>query len=321
MSNSILKSILVGAFYTKIKVFFSNDKLSARRREKMYINDIIDVNLAHSKMKELINSENPIMIARYGFNEAAIVGMNCFYNKFGFFPRRYGKIGKFFYSNAGFFSKDGTISNSDIDKFARLITEDAGYADMIGIHYGLFEDYLINAFSPKAILTEFNNLRIMASDDSWGKALTGKKVLIVYPFEKSIRNQYQRIEKVWNGLDIVPNFELVTYKPVQSIAYNKTVYKDWFEALNKMKADIAKIDFDIAIIGAGAYGFPLAAECKRMGKKAIHLGGQTQLIFGILGKRYEEIEYYKKFINEYWVHPLEEEKPKSYSTIEGGCYW
>ena len=102
---------------------------------------------------------------------------------------------------------------------------------------------------------------------------------------------------------------------------NTDKYKDWFEALNVMKSDIKKIDFDIAIIGCGAYGFPLAAECKRMGKKAIHLGGQVQMMFGILGKRWEEIPYYKQFINEYWVHPLEEEIPDNFKKVEGGCYW
>jgi threonine dehydrogenase-like Zn-dependent dehydrogenase len=36
--------------------------------------------------------------------------------------------------------------------------------------------------------------------------------------------------------------------------------------------EIGKIDFDVAILGCGAYGLPLAAAIKGMGKQAIHLG-------------------------------------------------
>lgn len=48
-----------------------------------------------------------------------------------------------------------------------------------------------------------------------------------------------------------------------------------------MKDEIDKRDYDIALIGCGAYGFPLAAHIKRSGKKAVHLGGALQLLFGI----------------------------------------
>ena len=61
-----------------------------------------------------------------------------------------------------------------------------------------------------------------------------------------------------------------------------------------MQKEIDKIDFDIAILGCGAYGYPLASYIKSIGKKAIHIGGATQLIFGIKGKRWEKAS----FINE-----------------------
>jgi hypothetical protein len=40
--------------------------------------------------------------------------------------------------------------------------------------------------------------------------------------------------------------------------------------------DIDCLEFDVALIGAGAYGLPLAACVKRLGKKAIHMGGVTK---------------------------------------------
>jgi len=78
---------------------------------------------------------------------------------------------------------------------------------------------------------------------------------------------------------------------------------------------MTQMEFDVAIIGCGAYGFPLAACAKRLGKQAIHLGGATQLLFGIKGKRWGDIG------NEHWVHPLPEEHPQGFEKVEGGCYW
>jgi hypothetical protein len=99
-----------------------------------------------------------------------------------------------------------------------------------------------------------------------------------------------------------------------------------------MKQEIDKKDYDICLIGCGAYGFPLAAHVKRQGKKAVHLGGALQLIFGIKGKRWEDPHYgvsqwnipqgyYLSMVNEYWVRPGEDLKPTNAQSVEGGCYW
>jgi hypothetical protein len=77
-----------------------------------------------------------------------------------------------------------------------------------------------------------------------------------------------------------------------------------------------------SIIGAGAYGLPLAACAKKMGKISIHLGGATQLLFGIKGKRWEERSEYANLINEYWTYASEEEKPPHGDKVDGtGPYW
>ena len=122
---------------------------------------------------------------------------------------------------------------------------------------------------------------------------------------------------------MMPDFELLTVKAVQSLAGEPTGYKDWFEALDWMKYEIGKAEFDIAIIGCGAYGFPLAAHVKRLGKKAIHMAGATQLLFGVKGKRWEKdpSQPFTNFMNEYWVRPDDSEKPINAIMVEGACYW
>ena len=94
-----------------------------------------------------------------------------------------------------------------------------------------------------------------------------------------------------------------------------------------MEDQIDKIDYDVCLIGCGAYGFLLAAHCKMKGKKAVHLGGALQLLFGIKGKRWEDPNYgfagknYLSFMNEYWVRPSKEETPTLSNSVEGSCYW
>ena len=129
----------------------------------------------------------------------------------------------------------------------------------------------------------------------------------------------------------MPQFELTTIKAVQSLAGEKVGFEDWFEALDYMKAEIDKVDYDICLIGAGAYGFPLAAYVKSIGKKAVHVGGSLKLMFGIKGKRWENPLYgvqelgiqgkYPALFNEHWIYPGDENKPKNANIVEGACYW
>lgn len=159
----------------------------------------------------------------------------------------------------------------------------------------------------------------------WTRVLSGKRVLVVHPFVESIRYQYENNrEKIWADPDVLPEFkELLTVEAVQSIADSKDQpFKNWFEALKYMEDEISKIDFDVAIIGCGAYGMCLAAHVKRMGKIAIHLAGWTQMLFGVYGNRWiKDQPEYAKFINEYWIRPNKNERPKGAEKVENGCYW
>lgn len=85
-----------------------------------------------------------------------------------------------------------------------------------------------------------------------------------------------------------------------------------------MEDEIRQKDFDIALLGCGAYGFPLAAYIKSLGKQAIHVGGPLQLYFGIRGKRWTDRNFYS---NEFWTSPSVDERPRNIERVEDGCYW
>ncbi len=126
---------------------------------------------------------------------------------------------------------------------------------------------------------------------------------------------------MFENKDILPDFELKTIKAVQTNAYNNTGFSTWFEALESMKQQMQQTDFDVALIGAGAYGLPLAVYAKELGKQAIHFGGSLQILFGIKGSRWDSMPDINKYYNEHWIRPLREETPTSFKAVEDGCYW
>jgi hypothetical protein len=218
-----------------------------------------------------------------------------------------------------------------VEQFCELMMEDMKKVDVLGSwqsNENYFEKELI--FTKKIWLIFLDPFW---TETPWTKALEGKKVLVVHPFAELIESQYRnKRTKLFDNNNTLPEFELKTIKAVQSIGGERNGFKDWFDALGFMKNQIDQVDFDICLLGCGAYGFPLAAHIKSKGKKAVHWGGSLQLLFGIIGKRWEDPDYgsrakkfcsklnYPKLINENWVRPTEM-KTKYSDKVENGCYW
>ena len=75
------------------------------------------------------------------------------------------------------------------------------------------------------------------------------------------------------------------------------------ESLESMKNDIYKLDYDIALLGCGAYGMPLGHFIKSVMKKtSIYIGGGLQILFGIKGSRWDNHETISKLYNELDVY-------------------
>jgi hypothetical protein len=217
-----------------------------------------------------------------------------------------------------------------IEQFCELMLEDIKEVNVLG-SWVANEKYFDDKMQCKKV-----HLRLLEpfwSEIPWTKALQNKKVLVIHPFSETILAQYKKRELLFDNKNILPEFESLTViKAVQTLGKASLEYADWFEALESMKRQINETDFDVCLIGAGAYGFPLAAHVKRIGKIGFHMGGSLQLLFGIRGKRWEDPEYgvpqwgiargaYSSLMNEYWVRPGESEKPKTANNVEGACYW
>jgi len=271
--------------------------------------------ICSSIIKEELEKDKPSMVARFGSTEIKAV----LYPKT---PRIIQPLIKNrVFTNmqmlAGFFpSTDKTIH-----RFSEMMYEDMKLVDVLG-SWRVEERFLQKQF-PMAKRVELRALEPYFQEDPWSVVLENKKVLVIHPFNTNIERQYHTNRKfLFKDKRVLPHFEsLQTIKAVQTVAGTDSVFSDWFTALDFMKSEIDKKDFDIAIIGCGAYGFPLAAHVKRMGKKAVHLGGPTQMLFGIKGKRWVDNPDFTKIINDYFVFPDDIDKIKNATKVENGCYW
>ena len=299
---------------------------------------IQDADIASQIIYEALKSDKPCMIARFGSTELA-----CLTNYIGvtkeknmFFSYFQGKTPPWWWEQkiiyqmqnwSGFFPP--TINK--VEQFCQLMLNDIPQVDILG-------SWLVGENTIKNHLTTAQKLHFRMLEPFWVEypwtvALSGKKILVVHPFAQTILNQYRNRVKLFKNTSILPQFaSLNVIKAVQTLGTGDTRFNDWFEALDYMKSEIDRHDYDVCLIGCGAYGFNLAAHVKRSGKKAVHLGGALQLLFGIKGKRWENPKYgvkewgipvgsYSNLINEYWVRPGDIYKPKNAQDVEGACYW
>ena len=156
--------------------------------------------------------------------------------------------------------------------------------------------------------------------EPWTRALKGKKVLVVHPFEDSIRKQYSRREEITGVSQILPGFQLDVLKPPVTFA-GENESATWSQQFKAAERELRARDFDVMISGAGGYGLPLAQVAKDMGKTAIHLGGLVQTLFGIRGKRFQETSSIAVMMDSTWVSPSAEETPPQAKRVEDGAYW
>lgn len=263
-------------------------------------------------IKEYIKTNKIFTVGRVGSGEVLSAYM---YDKGVQIPQPISNLLK---NNAG-------VYGNDIDSFCNEYLNAIKSSD-IQVVWPMFnikiaQDTLFDKYCPNAIKSENRCVEPFYFDDPWSYELRGKKVLVINPFSESIKKQYQNRQQLWENSKILPEFNLITYKSIQSICDNGP-HSSWSESLRAMKDDISNIDFDIALLGCGAYGMPLGTFIKNeLNKPSIYVGGGLQILFGIKGKRWEAHDEISLFFNEHWVRPFDREKVRNYKILEGGCYW
>lgn len=268
---------------------------------------------ANELIYNLIVEGSPLMIARYGSTE--LYNMEVF--DLGYKPK-YDIALYTLTMNSGFFPKSETAAK----EFTSILKDASRQVDVLAFWNMFREEYYIKKLMRRD--TQLIQLRFLEpwfSLKPWTRALCGKRVLVIHPFAELITRQYTKREELFDNHQVLPEFELITLKAIQSIGGECDQFDTWFDALDWMTNEALKKGFDVALIGCGAYGMPLASNLKKAGKQAIHMGGMLQILFGIKGKRWDSDPIVSKLYKDSWVRPGDYEKPKTANKVEGGCYW
>lgn len=293
------------------KFFNFTYELGRIGKKNVYPSDILTAEEGNELLRQKIQENSPFMTTRFGANE-----INYTYRTFHGLriPFKFRKS----IANTGFFPIN---DKKLLEKFSEIYLVSAADSDILGVwNSSEYEGAAVSEFCPTAALTRLTALEPYYFENPWSTALKNKQVLVIHPFAKTIEKQYAKREQLFENKEVLPDFELITFKAENTI-FGHDKFKNWFEVFDYSCEQISKINFDIAIIGAGSYGLPLASFIKKTGKQAVHMAGATQILFGIKGKRWDNHNIISKLYNENWVRPAADETPAECKKVEKGCYW
>ena len=259
---------------------------------------------------EALRSDRPLLVGRLGSVEARLLGEARF-GRFSRVTRREA------HRNAGLFPTDPEA----LEVAAARLGSALQAVDLLALWDSPYQARLTAQLKPLPERCGLAALEPWWQADPWSAALAGRRVLVVHPFAQSIQAQWPRRECLFPGTAVLPEFDLQVLQPPLTLAGATAGFPSWSVALDDLIARTQDCDFDVALLGCGAYGLPLAAAIKAMGRPAVQLGGALQLLFGIRGRRWEAMPPFAALMNEHWVRPLPEETPVAANQVDGGCYW
>ena len=316
-------------------VLASNFPISDAKIAKRVTSQIQSEN-CDSRIIKALQSSTPVAIGRLGGTEGRYLGnlikvfgtsrkihaLHQRYSRYDLNKRRV-EVN----SNAGFFF----LNQAEELKFMELYIASLRNLDVLGAWGDAFtwaesialENSRLDVMPLATIspwVEPYPYLNSNSTNSPWTLALEGLKVLVISPFARSIKSQYTRIHGCFDGFSY-PSFELFTIQAPMTFNGIANGENNWFSNFDRLIKQVAAIDFDVALVGAGAYSLPLVSSIKNIGRKAIQTGGGTQLFFGIMGNRWNHSPYVQKYVNKFWVKPSASETPNSAESIESACYW
>ncbi|WP_051335412.1 hypothetical protein [Methylocapsa acidiphila] len=272
-------------------------------------------------LAEAIRCARPLAAGKIGFTE--LLALNHFLKRDAALtknrkPEPYPRYAfETLYINSGVFPQQDEF----YDKFGAIYRNAVSDMDIL-VSWELQGEYKIfNSLGRRATLVPWGAVDPFLSDKPWSEALQGKRVLVVSPFAASIQKQYARRTSIWQDPRVLPEFTLLTILPPFSAGLVPPKHPDWIAALNDLKAQMDAQNYDVALIGAGAFSLPLATHAKQHGKVGIHMGGTLQVLFGVYGNRWKDNKAFHQYINENWVRPSPSETPDTVQKNENACYW
>jgi hypothetical protein len=296
------------------------------------VKKLIDKKNADKIIYDLIENGEPGLVGRLGGTEARFIGEYLKLKRLQRFwiplwlsallSPRWKKRKKEVFIQAGFYHENW----EDVEKFSSEYLDALKSTDVLGAWGVAFtwpETIGLDSAQTRVVPVGFTAPWVEPYSGNalpWSRSLEDKRVLVVSGFATSIERQHKVMEKVFKDTTF-PNFELSSVRAPIVTGEKDADGSTWFELLDRMKDEISKKDFDVALIAAGAFSYPLAAYIKKIGKIGIHCGGGLQIFFGVMGNRWNNSPEVLKYVNEFWVRPSASERPKTADQVENACYW
>lgn len=195
-------------------------------------------------------------------------------------------------------------TKENFENFCSIYLNAAWEIDLLGLMESPYEKHFVEAQIPKVLRCGLGSLEPYLNGVPWSRSLKGLSVLVVHAFADSIARQYrENRDHLFSDPQVLPEFELQCLKAPQTMLGETAGFSCWSDALADLKSRVDSMDFDVAIIGCGAYGLPLGAHIKQSGKVAIHFGGAVQLLFGISGQRWRDKPEFRAIMRNHWISP------------------
>ena len=118
---------------------------------------------------------------------------------------------------------------------------------------------------------------ICKGEKPWSFGLKAKSTSHT-PFSETIEGQNLKRNNLYSNEFILPPFELIPYKPMQTSGSVKPDNDNWSASLNKMIDEIKKIEFDVALVAECAYALPLVSYIGSLNRTAILMGSAIQCL-------------------------------------------
>ncbi|OHD14526.1 MAG: hypothetical protein A2086_14335 [Spirochaetes bacterium GWD1_27_9] len=326
--KSLIKKIpIIQKTYSLLKTNIEENKFQKKLRLK---NPILKEEFL-SDLKYAIDNKTSYAVGKLGTTEQQILYYPIILSKN---VRRQNLITfedqlfRSFSQNAGLFPSDKDF----ILEYSKIFAESTQKIDCLGLFYQNRELEIIDHYNISSKIFHFINQepdRSVPNNDKlcYLPFFKGKKILIICPFGNLLAKRANKdtFEKVWaktgkkwfypakvEGLEFAYGLSIDAQKK----------YKNVLNLLDEIKEEITKRDFDIALIAAGGMAIPLASFIKSIGKISISLGGHLQILFGVLGQRWRDMEEFQNnYINEHWINMPKNYIPKEKENCENGCYW
>jgi hypothetical protein len=281
-------------------------RLRAASRGEM----IFDATQGNDAVRSVMESGHPAALGKIGSLEAEVA--DCFLK-----GRGYSEIlRRQMLDNVGVHPTDPAT----LDAFCACLVDAADHLDVLAARGHPGEMDIVRRVRGRT-LVRLQSYESWLYQRPWSAALEGKRVLVITPFAQSVRAQFLRRSQVWRDPSVLPEFDLRVVRMPLSPGLVTPQHKDWRERLDDILQQCESAPYDVLLVGAGGLSLPLVAHAKARGKVGFHLGGHMQILFGVMGKRWDKDRVLLGLQTDAWVRPSGDEAPSTVTKVEQGCYW